>query len=114
MVRRASVSTNCACASVSCPSARVKTQPTETSPMENFTPLSAAIGGALIGLATVLLMLTAGRIAGISGIVGGLVGGAADKAWRAAFIAGLILAPLAAGLAGFALAPPHMPGSWAI
>ena len=82
--------------------------------MENFTPLSAAIGGALIGLAAALLMLSLGRIAGVSGIVGGLIGAAADKAWRAAFVAGLILAPLAAGLVGFRLAPPPMPGSWVI
>ena len=34
--------------------------------MANFTPLSAAIGGALIGLASVLLMLFAGRVAGIA------------------------------------------------
>ena len=40
--------------------------------MANFTPVSAAIGGALIGLAAVLLMLFTGRIAGISGIAGGL------------------------------------------
>ena len=38
--------------------------------MANFTPLSAAIGGALIGLAAVMLMLLAGRVAGISGILG--------------------------------------------
>ena len=38
--------------------------------MANFTPLSAAIGGALIGLAAVLLMLFAGRVAGICGILG--------------------------------------------
>jgi uncharacterized membrane protein YedE/YeeE len=82
--------------------------------MENFTPLSAAIGGALIGLAAALLMLTAGRIAGISGIVGGLVGSAADKGWRAAFVAGLILAPLAATLAGFTFSAPQMPGSWVV
>ena len=37
--------------------------------MANFTPLSAAIGGALIGLSAALLMLSTGRIAGISGIV---------------------------------------------
>ena len=40
--------------------------------MANFTPISAAIGGALIGLAAVLLMLFNGRIAGISGITDGL------------------------------------------
>ena len=82
--------------------------------MENFTPLSAAIGGALIGLAATLLMLTAGRIAGVSGIVGGLIGGAADKSWRATFVAGLILAPLAANLTGFALSAPQMPVSWIV
>ena len=43
--------------------------------MENFTPLSAAIGGALIGLSAALLWVAMGRIAGISGILGGLIGG---------------------------------------
>jgi uncharacterized membrane protein YedE/YeeE len=82
--------------------------------MENFTPLSAAIGGALIGLAAALLMLGLGRIAGISGIVGGLIGGAVDKGWRAAFLAGLVLAPLAATSVGFAPAAPRMPESWGV
>jgi uncharacterized protein len=82
--------------------------------MDNFTPLSAAIGGVLIGSAAALLMLTIGRIAGISGIVGGLIGHATDKGWRAAFVAGLILAPLAAGLAGFPPSPPQMPRSWVV
>ena len=41
--------------------------------MANFTPVSAAIGGALIGLSAVLLMLSTGRIAGISGIFSGLL-----------------------------------------
>jgi uncharacterized protein len=41
--------------------------------MTNFTPVSAAIGGVLIGLSAVLLMLFTGRIAGISGIFGGTV-----------------------------------------
>jgi len=66
--------------------------------MENFTPLSAAIGGGLIGLSAVLLMLLTGRIAGVSGIFGGLLNFKGDdKDWRIAFIAGLILAPLMAG-----------------
>src|SRR6186997_1004438 len=73
--------------------------------MANFTPVSAAIGGALIGLAAVLLMLSTGRIAGISGILSGLLNlRGEDKAWRIAFIAGLILAPVIAGaglLVGF-------------
>ena len=75
-----------------------------------FTPLSAAIGGALIGLSAALLMLLAGRIAGISGIFGGLIAGAQDRGWRAAFVLGLLAAPLLAALAGYALAAPPMPG----
>ena len=83
--------------------------------MTNFTPVSAAIGGALIGLAAVLLTLFTGRIAGISGIFGGCLSlGAGDKGWRIAFIAGLILAPLAGGLVGFPLAAPEMPASYVV
>src|SRR6516162_6784296 len=82
--------------------------------MHNFTPIPAAIGGTLIGVASALLMLTAGRIAGISGIVDGLIGNAEGKGWRAAFVAGLILAPLVARLVGFTLPMPQMPASWAV
>ena len=82
--------------------------------MDNFTPIPAAIGGTLIGLAVALLMLTTGRIAGISGIVDGLIGNAEGKGWRAAFVAGLILAPLIARLVGFTLPMPRMPGSWVV
>jgi uncharacterized protein len=83
--------------------------------MANFTPISAAIGGALIGLSSVLLMLLTGRIAGISGIFGGLLdfsGEAKDS--RIAFIAGLILVPLIAGLIGYPMPPPSMPASWTV
>ncbi|WP_334174375.1 YeeE/YedE family protein [Pseudoxanthobacter sp.] len=62
-----------------------------------FTPLASLAGGALIGLAAVLLMLTLGRIAGLSGILGGLlpaVGDAGDRGWRAAFLGGAIAAPV--------------------
>ena len=63
--------------------------------MENFTPLSGAVGGAMIGLSAVLLLLFTGRIAGISGILGGLLTPArGDVAWRAAFIVGLVVGPL--------------------
>lgn len=82
--------------------------------MHNFTPIPAAIGGTLIGLAVALLMLTTGRIAGISGIVDGLIGNDDGKGWRAAFVAGLILAPLLARLVGFTLPTPRMPASWVV
>jgi uncharacterized membrane protein YedE/YeeE len=71
----------------------------------DFTPFPALFGGAIIGLAATLLILLAGRIAGISGIVGGLLRPVrGDVAWRAAFVAGLITAPLAYAL--FAPLPP--------
>jgi uncharacterized membrane protein YedE/YeeE len=83
--------------------------------MENFTPLSAAIGGGLIGLSAVLLMLLIGRIAGVSGIFGGLLNFKGDdKDWRIAFIAGLILAPLMAGWIGYAMPTPKLPASWTV
>jgi uncharacterized membrane protein YedE/YeeE len=83
--------------------------------MANFTPLSAAIGGALIGLATLMLMLLAGRVAGVAGITAGILGiGSVDRGWRLAFIAGLILAPIAAMLAGYAVPMPQMPASWMV
>ena len=80
--------------------------------MHNLTPFSGLIGGALIGLATSLLMLLTGRIAGISGIFGGLLArNGGDAGWRIAFIAGLIAAPLLAALAGRPLPMPAMPAS---
>ena len=80
--------------------------------MAPFDPLSAAIGGALIGLAATLLMLLTGRIAGISGILGDLLErGSSDRAWRLAFAAGLIAAPLVLALGGHKLADPAMPSS---
>lgn len=81
--------------------------------MHNLTPLSGLLGGALIGLAAVMLMLLTGRIAGISGIFGGLLSPAAgDRGWRIAFVAGLIAAPLIASfVTGAALPSPAMPAS---
>jgi uncharacterized membrane protein YedE/YeeE len=81
--------------------------------MASFDPISATLGGALIGLAAALLMLLAGRIAGISGILGeclALTSG--DRAWRLAFIAGLIVAPIFSGLLGQPLPFPEMPASY--
>lgn len=81
--------------------------------MTTFDPVSALIGGGLIGLASVLLMLLNGRVAGVSGILGGALAiSAGDKIWRVAFIAGLIVAPIVIGLFGHQLPEPQMPASW--
>lgn len=56
--------------------------------------LLAFAGGILIGLSAVLLMLLLGRIAGISGIASGLLAWPDDWPWRAAFVVGLVIAPL--------------------
>ena len=51
----------------------------------------AGIGGALIGVAASVLLLTQGRIAGISGITGSLLNAnVPDKGWRWAFLCGLM------------------------
>ncbi len=64
--------------------------------MTQFTPWSAAAGGALIGAAAALLWVALGRIAGISGILGGLAGApAGERGWRLAFLAGLVRGPAA-------------------
>jgi uncharacterized protein len=63
--------------------------------MNNFTPVSALAGGVLIGVASVWLLAANGRIAGVSGILHGLFAQPpGDRVWRAAFIAGLIVAGL--------------------
>jgi uncharacterized membrane protein YedE/YeeE len=57
--------------------------------MASFNPILALLGGALIGLTSVLLMMLTGRIAGISGSLGGCFTlAASDKVWRFAFIVG--------------------------
>ena len=59
--------------------------------MEDFTPVSALIGGGLIGLSATILLAVNGRLAGVSGIMAGLVPSARDDAmWRILFIVGLL------------------------
>jgi uncharacterized membrane protein YedE/YeeE len=76
----------------------------------SFTPVSALAGGALIGVAAMVLFLTLGRIAGISGMIAatfrpGVPRG--ERAWRAAFLLGLIGGPLlAVGLLGRPVVEP--------
>ena len=69
-----------------------------------FTPWSALAGGALIGLAAAIFVLLNGRVAGISGVIAGLLKPTrGDVAWRAAFVGGLLAAPMAYAL--FAASP---------
>ena len=62
-----------------------------------FTPWQSLAGGALIGLASTLLMLFLGRIMGATGIMAGMLaaGPRDDKSWRVAILLGMITAPLA-------------------
>lgn len=70
--------------------------------MANFTPLSAAIGGMLIGLAASILWLVNGRIAGISNIAGGIYPiRRGDELWRLVFLVAL---PVGAWL-GYRIGP---------
>jgi len=60
--------------------------------LENFTPISALLGGALIGLSVSLLLLLNGRMAGISGIMNGLFSSPKkEELWRGLFLIGLII-----------------------
>ncbi len=69
----------------------------------NFTPLSALIGGALIGLAISLALLFNGKVAGMSGAYGRIFRRApGDTLWRVIFVGGVIVG----GAAIFALYPP--------
>ncbi len=60
-----------------------------------FTPLMSFGGGALVGLAAVLLMLGLGRILGATGILSGAVFviSRQETTWRVALIAGMLIAP---------------------
>ncbi|BBO51470.1 YeeE/YedE family protein [Stenotrophomonas maltophilia] len=56
-------------------------------------PWTAVAGGALIGVAAVLLLATLGRVAGISGIAAGSLRAAeGERGWRWAFLLGLLTA----------------------
>jgi uncharacterized membrane protein YedE/YeeE len=69
--------------------------------MTDFTPIQSLTGGILIGLSAVFLMALHGRVAGMTGILSGVIPPVAtDWPWRAAFLAGAVVAPviyLAAG-----------------
>jgi uncharacterized membrane protein YedE/YeeE len=70
--------------------------------MQNFAPLSATVGGLLIGLSATILWVFNGRTAGISNIAGGIYPTQrGDELWRFVF---LIALPVGAWL-GFQFGP---------
>ncbi|TRX56462.1 YeeE/YedE family protein [Thalassomonas sp. M1454] len=80
--------------------------------MTEFTPYSALIGGAILGLSGFLLLLLNGRIAGISGIFANLCFNFSKKLnWQICFIIGLIIGPLLTSPFGFSL-PQSIDISW--
>ncbi len=81
------------------------------------TFLYALLGGSLIGLSASLLLLTHGRVAGISGIVGRVFDrdDASSPRWRPAFVGGLLFGGLViAGVAPASLVTPTQVGSGAV
>ena len=82
--------------------------------MTEFTPVSGALGGALIGLSAVILMAGLGRIAGVSGIFASVISGQAlsERGWRLLFLAGLLIGTaLTALLGGFDAGSIAFPGN---
>ena len=83
--------------------------------MQSLHPyLQSLFGGVLIGVASWILLLGLGRVAGISGIAGGLLGpepqNDEDRAWRWAFFFGLIVAGvLTMNAVGQTMPPPRAP-----
>jgi uncharacterized membrane protein YedE/YeeE len=66
-----------------------------------FTPVQSLTGGALIGIASVLLMLTLGRVMGATGVLAGVIrpNNLPDMAWRVALLLGMATGPLLVMLA---------------
>jgi uncharacterized membrane protein YedE/YeeE len=85
--------------------------------MTELSPVASIVGGVMIGTAAGLLWRFTGRIAGVSGVVSGLVDGRharGDRAWRVAFVGGLLLGGLLLGQVlpdAFEVAPA---GTWPV
>ena len=73
--------------------------------------LQVVIGGALIGLASALLMATNGRIAGISSIVHRAFFLRGEESWTVWFVLGLMLGPAVILLLGW-VSPPSISIDW--
>jgi hypothetical protein len=62
--------------------------------MHNFTPVSALIGGVIIGISVVLYFYATGRLAGISGIFENAITNNSKRLSNVFFLLGLIIGPL--------------------
>ena len=62
--------------------------------MYNFTPVSALIGGVIIGLSVVLYFYSTGRLAGISGIFENAIANSSKKTSNVLFLVGLVVGPM--------------------
>lgn len=77
--------------------------------MEQFVmPL---VGGLMLGVASVVLLATMGRVAGVSGITWGAISGP-DRAWRVLFVIGIVLGTVIAHQATGLPNPVPKEGSW--
>ena len=67
--------------------------------MSHFTPISALVGGGLIGLSASVLLGYQGRVAGISGILDAFLAEPKQNlGWRLPFLVGLVVAGVVASL----------------
>ena len=62
--------------------------------MHNFTPISALIGGIIIGLSVVLYFYATGRLAGISGIFENAITQTSQRVSNTLFLIWLVVGPL--------------------
>ena len=62
--------------------------------MHNFTPISALIGGIIIGLSVVLYFYATGRLAGISGIFENAITQTSQRVSNTLFLIGMVAGPL--------------------
>jgi uncharacterized membrane protein YedE/YeeE len=60
----------------------------------NFTPVTATIGGLIIGLAVIIFFLSNGRLVGISGIAANALSEKDNKFDNLLFLLGLIIGPI--------------------
>jgi len=66
----------------------------------NFTPISAFVGGSLIGFAAFLFFAFNGRIAGVSSIASGVISKNENRFDNILFLIGLIIGPIIYSFSG--------------